>query len=477
MKSKFVLDRKALIKNLESYDIDENLEILDVSLARYLVHSSHKMETYLAPTSQTELDSEGEKYLEEFDEKTLYLWKEVESPLTTVLAKMEVDGVYVDKQKLQQTAEIMKRQLAEISANIRHILGEEININSPQQLGVALVGQGFVLKKSKTGAISTSKEVLDGLLEDDQTGLVQLILKYRTINKLIGTYTQNLIDVLDENSRIHCTFNQTQAATGRLSSVDPNLQNIPIRNLEFGSLIRSCFCAPDSSRVILSADYSQVELRILAHISGDKNLIDAFQFDQDVHKRTAAEMLGITISDVTKEQRTLGKTLNFALVYQQGSFATSKMLGITMAEAKDFTEKYFSAFPAVKPLVDSVLIDAKNRGYVESIFGRRRYFQNLNSKMFMLRQIDERAAFNAVLQGSNADLIKIAMIEIYRQIQYRGLDAKMVLQVHDELVFEVSKDCVEELRELVVKIMSNPPIDLAVAIKVDTSVGDSWIKE
>jgi DNA polymerase I len=472
----FVLDKKAFVKTHQLYNINDTNQILDISLARYLSDSSQKMELYYAETIDKELEVEGQKYLVEFNPAMLHLWKNIECPLVVVLAQMETTGMYVDKQKLSETARTMQSQLDHISHQIKLELGNEVNLNSPQQLGNALIQKGFLLKKSKTGTFSTDKNVLDELLIDDKTGLIQNILDYRTINKLLGTYTLNLVDLLDSNSRIHCTINQTQAATGRLSSANPNLQNIPIRNQEFGTLIRSCFAAP-SNRMILSADYSQIELRILAHLSGDQLLIDAFESDQDIHRRTAAEVFGIPLEQVTKEQRTLGKTLNFALVYQQGAFATARMLGITQEQAKNFTKIYFDKFPKVKPFIDSTLLKARELGYVESLFGRRRYFKNLHSKVFLLRQADERAAFNAVLQGSNADLIKIAMVEIYTRIQEEKLDAQIVMQVHDELVFEVAPEHVERLKNLVIEVMSNPPIQLLAPIKIDISIGKSWVKE
>jgi DNA polymerase I len=472
----FVLDKKALVKSHQLYDINYTKQILDISLARYLTDSSQKMESYYAKTSNQELQEEGKKYLDNFGSEILHLWKEIECPLTVVLAQMETTGMYLDKQKLTETANVMQIQLNKISLKIKLELGHEININSPQQVGNALVQKGFVLKKTKTGTYSTDKNVLDELLLNDKTGLIQNLLDYRTINKLLGTYTLNLIELLDDKSRIHCTINQTQAATGRLSSANPNLQNIPIRNQEFGTLIRSCFAAPDN-RLILSADYSQIELRILAHLSQDQLLIDAFKADQDIHRRTAAEIFGIQLEQVTKEQRTLGKTLNFALVYQQGAFATSRMLGITQENAKDFTKIYFDKFPKVKPFVENTISKARELGYVESLFGRRRYFKNLNSKVFLLKQADERAAFNAVLQGSNADLIKIAMINIHNRIQKENIDAQIVMQVHDELVFEVAPEHADKLKNLVIEIMSNPPIELLAPIKIDVNIGKSWVKE
>jgi DNA polymerase I len=472
----YVLNRKALTKQLELYSLHVNYTMLDVSLARYLSNSSQSMDSYYVPLATDELYTEAQGYENTFSPDMLKLWKDIESPLATVLGNMEKIGVFVDKSKLKQTAATMQKQLNELTETIHTFLGSQININSPQQLGKALILQGFILKQSKTGNVSTSKEVLDQLLVDDDSGLIQAILDYRTINKLLGTYTLNLIELLDGHDRIHCTFNQAQAATGRLSSAEPNLQNIPIRNQEFGTLIRSCFAAPQG-RMIVSADYSQIELRLLAHLSGDVRLIEAFNDDQDIHSRTAAEMLQIPLDTVSKEQRTLGKTLNFALVYQQGAFATSKMLGITQKEAKEFTTRYFEAFPGIKPFVDTVVNGAKETGYVESLLGRRRYFQNLNSKMFMLRQMDERAAFNAVLQGSNADLIKVAMLDIYRQIEEQGVDARIILQVHDELVFEVAENDVEKLSAIVTRCMSQSPVPLSVPIKVDIHVGQNWTKE
>jgi DNA polymerase I len=472
----FVIDKKAFVKNHNLFDMKDTDEILDLSLARYLADSSQKMELYYIKTTDEQLKIEGEKYLKEFNHEMLHLWKEIESPLTVVLAQMETTGMYIDKQKLSETAALMQSQLDKITYEIKLKLGNDVNLNSPQQLGHALIQQGFVLKKSKTGSYSTDKNVLDGLLIDDRTGLIQNLLDYRTISKLLGTYTLNLIDILDDNSRIHCTINQTQAATGRLSSANPNLQNIPIRNQEFGTLIRSCFAAPNG-RLILSADYSQIELRILAHLSQDQLLIDAFKSNQDIHRRTAAEIFNTLLDQVTKEQRVLGKTLNFALVYQQGAFATARMLGITQEQAKEFTKIYFDKFPKVKPFVDATLLKAKELGYVESIFGRRRYFKNLNSKVFLLKQADERAAFNAVLQGSNADLIKIAMVEIYNQIQKENLDAKIIMQVHDELVFEVAQEYADTLKKLVTEIMSNPPIGLLVPVKIDIHIGKNWVKK
>jgi DNA polymerase I len=471
----FVLDKKATIKANNWWDITSTSQILDISLARYLKDSGQKMESYYVETSEAELQKEGQNFLNIFSQKEVWLWQNVESPLTTVLAQMENTGVYVDKVKLEKTAAEMQKQVDFLEREIKEVLGQGLNINSPQQLGKALMEFGFKLKQTKSGNVSTDRQVLEDLIPEDKKGLIQNILDYRTVTKLLGTYTLNLIEQLDENSRIHCNFNQTQAATGRLSSANPNLQNIPIRNQEFGTAIRSCFCAPDD-RLIVSADYSQIELRILAHLSQDKTLIDAFLKDEDIHCRTAAEMFGTPIEQITREQRALGKTMNFALVYQQGVFATSRMLSITQKEAKDFMSLYFERFPDAKPFVDKVLNKARECGYVESLFGRKRHFKNLNSKIYLLRQADERAAFNAVLQGSNADLIKIAMVEIYKQIQKLKIDAQTILQVHDELVFEVSKKDSQKLRAIVESVMTKPPIELLVPIKVDIHIGQSWVK-
>ncbi len=433
------------------------------------------------------------------------LWQEIESPLSFVLAKIEKDGAYINKQSLQETdtqLTLKANQLQqEILQKFNQILGSSeadptqktINLNSPAQLGQALKQGGYLLKETKTGKISTDRAVLEELLLTDENNLIQPILDYRTVAKLSSTYTQTFLQVLDENSRIHTQYNQLGSATGRISSNNPNLQNIPIRNPEYGPLIRSCFAA-EKGNSLICADYSQIELRLLAHFCGDEVLTEAFALNQDIHQRTASEIFDVPLVSVTKQQRRLGKTLNFALVYQQGSFATAVQLGISQKEAAAFINKYFDKFSKVKPFIESTITKAKETGFVETLFGRRRHFQNLNSSMVMLRKIDERAAFNAVLQGSNADLIKKAMVQLHQifetgetsSLQTLSKEdkqvlsgskilnqAKMILQVHDELIIEAPTQIAKQVAKIVEEVMQlNQP--LKVPILVEAGIGANW---
>ena len=458
---------------------------LDVSLAIYLENSDQIIdldkvccEKNIQETeNQTKINALGNYYLEHFDSKTLHLWQFVESPLAIVLAKMEIAGVFIDKDTLSKIEVQMIAGASVLEGQILNSFQLPINLNSTKQLGEALVAKGFKLKASKaSGNYSTNRNILESLAADDETGLINQILAYRTIAKLISTYTGNLIKLLDDKSRLHCKFNQMVAATGRLSSSDPNLQNIPIRNKEFGSQIRECFQASEG-KILIMADYSQIELRFLAHFSGDENLIKAFEDDLDIHRQTAALMFEKPLSEVTPEERVFGKTLNFALVYQQGAYATARMLGITQKKALEFTDRYFQSFPAIKPFVNQTLEFARTNKYVESLLGRRRYFQNLTSPNFLLRQLDERAAFNAVLQGSNADLIKLAMVKLDSELSRQNLNAQIILQVHDELVLETIPEQAQRVQEVLLDSMATfDNVKLLVPIKVDLKVGKTWLK-
>jgi DNA polymerase I len=416
----------------------------------------------------------GNYLTQKLEAKPRKLWEEIESPLTKVLATMENQGVHIDLQKLQKLSKTLNDKIETLTKTIKTKLGdEEININSSQQLGEKLTQKGFKLPLTgKTKNFSTDREALEKLLDDDTDGLIADILEYRTVSKLSSSFVEAFLEKLDANNRLHTTYSQVIAATGRLSSNNPNLQNIPVRSVEYGALIRSCFSAP-TGRVIIAADYSQMELRLLAHFCEDEGLQKAFLNGEDIHARTAAEMFEKPIKDVTKEERGIGKTLNFALVYQQGAFSTAKQLGISQAEAKKFIELYFARFPKVKPYVEQTLENARTLCYTETIFGRRRYFKYLNSNVFMLRSLDERAAFNAGLQGSGADMIKKAMIGIQNEIDEKGLKSLMVLQVHDELVFEVPKGEVETMKEIIGRNMRLDDL-LSVPVVVDIGVGDNW---
>ncbi len=467
------IDLAGLIKAKFGVEIKTQLE--NTNQSEDIFDDTPQIDTESLQTTTVQLYKLARFYFDSFSPDIKQLWIDIESPLAIVLAKMELAGVYINKGKLRQTGQELSAKAADLEREILGLLdSDKINLNSPTQLGEALIKKGFDLnKKGASGKLSVDKSVLELLSQDDQTGLIQKILEYRSLTKLLSTYTENLISLLDSRDRLHCQFNQAQAATGRISSNSPNLQNIPIRNQEYGGQIRSCFEAP-AGRLMISSDYSQIELRLLAHYTNDPVLIEAFSLNQDIHRRTAAEIFDIPLDQVTSEQRSLGKTLNFALLYQQGAFATSRQLGITTAEAKKFIEKYFTAFATVKPFIEQVLDQARKNGYSQSISGRRRYFKFLNSPNKILAREDERAAFNMVLQGSNADLIKIAMIQIDKKIVEQKLDAIMMLQVHDELVFEVSeKDC-KQLADIIRDTMSNPPIPLNVNISVDTKVGTNW---
>lgn len=476
-----VYDSKSFVKKT---GLDK--EYVDVMLGMYVWDSSRKQDIdfMIQDIGYEKLDSnyDGLKTLwicdflqHEMDEKRKNLWLRLENPIALILAGMELEGVYIDKNRLQKLNETLENKKEEYTMNIYSKIGrEDFNINSTQQLSAALVEAGYKLgKKNKNGGYSTSAQVLEKLTDKDEKGLIQDILDYRTVTKLHSSFTEIFLEMLDKNSRLHTEYVQNKVPSGRLSSINPNLQNIPIRNPDYGPLIRSCFGAPKGYKIV-SADYSQIELRVLAHVSGDPVLIEAFSEDQDIHARTASEIFDIPLKKVESKERGLGKTLNFALVYQQGVWSTAKQLGISTGEAKEFIEKYFDRFQNVRPLVDSVLEAAHKNGYVETVFGRRINLKNINSSVGMLKAAEERVAFNAVLQGSGTgDITKFAMIRINREIEKFGLDMKMLLQVHDELVFEVAEADVDKAKKMIVEQMElGQP--LKVPLKVDIGVGYNW---
>jgi DNA polymerase I len=402
------------------------------------------------------------------------LWREVESPLTYILAKIELNGVYIDQQKLLDIQMELGDTIKELEIGILSLIGKDININSTKQLGEVLVEKGYnIVKKGKSGNFSTDRDTLELLVLQDDTGLIKKILSYRTTTKLQSGFAIPLLNLVDKKtSRIHTTYDQISVPTGRISSNSPNLQNIPIKNDIYGKKMRSCFSC-EAGDVLIGADYSQAELRFLAHFTKDETLLEIFESGQDVHARTAAEIFEIPIQDVTKSQRRVGKTLNFALVYQQGTFGTAKQLGVTVKEAQIYVDRYFTRFASVKPYIEETLTNAANDGYIETYSGRRRYFTNLKSSNHFLKTMDQRAAFNAVLQGSNADIIKLAMLNLDKRFESEKINYRLVLQVHDELVIEVSladsdiaKKILKEEMEL-----SQP---LFVPLEVDVGVGKDW---
>lgn len=406
------------------------------------------------------------------DEKEQKLVTDIEIPLTIVLGKMEHTGVAIDVEYLKELSSFMTEKLAELEDLIYQLAGEPFNINSPKQVAEVLFDK-LELKTKKKKSRSTSAEVLEELAQEYE--ICEYILQHRKFSKLKSTYTDVLPTLINKkDGRIHTTYNQALTVTGRLSSSNPNLQNIPIRTEE-GNKIRSAFCAMDKENsLILSADYSQIELRLLAHVSEDEHLINAFTSGEDIHTMTASKVFGVSVNEVTKEMRRRAKAVNFGIVYGQSKYGLAKNLGISNAEAQEFIDKYFETYPGVKEYMTREVAFVNTHGYVETIFGRKRYLATeLASPNFQIREFAQRAAINQPLQGTAADLIKMAMIEVEKQLEEKNLKTKMIMQVHDELVFEVPKDELETVKELVLKAMElNQP--LKVPLELDFNCGSTW---
>jgi DNA polymerase-1 len=402
------------------------------------------------------------------------LFDTIEMPLVCVLADMEDAGVAIDIAKFRTLKERFQRERELVQQEIYKVAGEEFNIGSNLQLREILFTKlGMpVLKKTATGP-STDASVLQELAEEGHP-LPKLLMEYRELSKLESTYLDTLPMLVNPHTgRLHTSFNQTVASTGRLSSVDPNLQNIPIRR-ELGREIRRGFI-PRKGWTFLAADYSQIELRLLAHLSHDENFVEAFNAGGDIHRQTAAIIFDVPLKSVTSEMRARAKTINFATIYGQGPHALSKQLSISHAEAKDFIAKYFERFSGVKRYLDSMVEFAREHGYVQTIFGRRRYIPELREKNFNIRAFGERTAANSPIQGSAADLIKIAMIRIDDIFKERGVKSKMLLQVHDELVFEVAPGEMKTIREIVAHEMEHAA-ELSVPLVVDMGEGKNWLE-
>lgn len=400
------------------------------------------------------------------------LFTEMELPLSKILAEMEITGIRVDASRLHQMKGEFAERLHEIEQKIYQEAGEEFNLNSPKQLGVILFEKmGLpVIKKTKTG-YSTAVDVLEQLKE--QAPIVEDILIYRQIAKIQSTYVEGLLKVIQGDGKVHTRYVQTLTQTGRLSSVDPNLQNIPIR-LEEGRKIREAFVPRAKDWVIYSSDYSQIELRVLAHISNDEHLKAAFVEGQDIHSSTAMRVFGIsTPEEVTPNMRRQAKAVNFGIVYGISDYGLSQNLGITRKAAQQYIDTYFEKYPGVKTYMEEVVREAKDKGYVETLYHRRRYLPDINSRNFNLRTFAERTAINTPIQGSAADILKIAMIDLDRRLKDEKLQATMLLQVHDELVFEVPEDELERLDALVKEVMENA-VSLHVPLLTDSNWGKTW---
>ncbi|WP_129721279.1 DNA polymerase I [Xylanivirga thermophila] len=408
--------------------------------------------------------------LKEHDMFTLY--EQVEHPLITVLAQMEIEGFKVDKNILRELDKEFTESLNTLTSEIYDLAGEEFNINSPKQLGVILFEKLDlpVIKRTKTG-YSTNIEVLEQL--QGQHPIIDKVMDYRQIMKLKSTYVDGLLAVIDpEDGRIHSSFNQTVTATGRISSTEPNLQNIPVK-VELGRQIRRVFVASSDDHVLLDADYSQIELRVLAHISEDPTFIEAFKNNQDIHARTASEIFNVSIDEVTPEQRGSAKAVNFGIVYGISDFGLARNLNISRNQAKTYIESYFARYPMVKEYMDNVVHEAKLKGYVTTLMGRRRNLPELNSRNFNIRSFGERVAMNTPIQGTAADIIKVAMNRVFYELKKRQLKSKLILQVHDELIVDTHKSELDEVRDIVKTEMQNA-MELRVPLVVDIGVGYSW---
>jgi DNA polymerase-1 len=391
-------------------------------------------------------------------------------PLVFTLYQMEKNGVKVEAPALRVYGEQLGMRIVELEKEIYELAGEEFNINSPKQLGVILFEKMELPhgKKTKTG-YSTSADVLEKLAPDYP--IVSQILEYRQLTKLKSTYADGLANYIQMDGRIHGKFNQTITATGRISSTEPNLQNIPVR-MELGRLIRKVF-VPEDGYVFVDADYSQIELRILAHCSGDEQLITAYKEARDIHRMTASQVFHIPFDEVTDLQRRNAKAVNFGIVYGISSFGLSQDLSITKKEAAQYIDNYFSTYPGIKKFLDDAVESGKEKGYVTTLFGRRRPIPELSSGNFMQRSFGERVAMNSPIQGTAADIMKIAMINVQKRLSEANMESRLVLQVHDELLIEAHESEVEQVKEILVYEMEHAAT-LSVPLDVDMHTGENW---
>lgn len=488
---KLLHNGKEAIWLLHCHDIALNNLAFDTMVAAYLLNptaNSYDLEELALQYLGTVLPGQGEtalparadvlqkilpllkeKLAEQQEERLFY---DVELPLVSILAQMEIDGVAVDKSILEQMSAELGERLAALCQEIYAIAGEEFNINSPKQLGYILFEKLKlpVIKKTKTG-YSTDASVLEELAAEHE--IVTKILEHRQLSKLKSTYADGLKALINKKTgRIHTTLHQTVTATGRLSSSDPNLQNIPIR-LELGRKIRRVFVPRHKNNLIVTADYSQIELRVLAHIAGDKNFLEAFNRGQDIHARTASEVFNVPIEQVTAEMREKAKAVNFGIVYGISDFGLARDIKVSRAEARRYIDHFFARCPGIKDYIDRTVKEAKERGYVTTLLNRRRYLPDLFSPNRMKRSFGERTAMNTPIQGSAADIIKLAMIRIAKELQKRQMKTKMILQVHDELIFDAPKEELDTLVEIIKDCMENA-VTLDVPLVVDIKAGPSW---
>ena len=407
------------------------------------------------------------------DDKTTKMLQEIEYPMIFVLMEMEATGALIDIKHLNSLSNNFGSKLINLVQKIHKHSGVVFNIDSPKQLSEVLFDKMGIeakgLKKTSSGYYSTSEAVLQKLADENE--IIKDILEYRTLAKLKSTYTDKLSEICDLGSRVHTSYHQAVTSTGRLSSSDPNLQNIPIRTKD-GIVIREAFIAPQGKK-LLAIDYSQIELRLMAHYSNDEIMVKSFNNNEDIHKRTASEIFGVDIQDVDDDMRRKAKTINFGLLYGMSAFGLSNQLSVTRAEADIFLESYFDRYSGVSAFMKNIVEDAKGKKYVETLHGRKIHVPNIESSNYLMRQASERAAINGPLQGSAADIIKIAMIKIAEWIQGNDQEIKMILQVHDELIFEVPDSYGEENIEPIIKLMEQST-EINVPLKAEYGFGSNW---
>ena len=456
-----VKDDIGYLANLLNFDIpsynkndilsDEKVALINITKAKFIYDSKTKL------------------YDEMVNENVTSLFENIEMPLAKVLANMEIQGIRVNKKILEEMGEEIKIKLELITKDIYNYAGCEFNINSSKQLGEILFDKLKLphAKKNKIGYV-TDADTLKKLIDFP---IVNKILEYRALAKLYSTYIEGIISTIREDNKIHTIYTQTLTRTGRLSSIEPNLQNIPMRS-EYGRLIRKAFLPEDDS-VILSADYSQIELRVFAHLSGVKDLIEAFKNNEDIHTKTAMDIFKVPSLGVTKNMRRQAKAVNFGILYGISSYGLSEDLGIPVKEAKEFINKYFETYPGVKDYMNKEIADATKDGYVKTIMNRKRIIEELNSSNYNVRSMGERMALNTPIQGSASDILKKAMVEIYDVFEKNNMKSKMLLQVHDELIFNVYNDEIDRVKKIVHDIMTNV-FELSVPLEVDIETGNNW---
>lgn len=496
----YTYDLKKMIVSLNKYDIDIKNCTFDAMIAGYILNYNVKDDiSYLANTfnyditlfdnfkkeknmsneALADLTVKKAKFIydikDEFtnkmkEEEQLELFTNIEMKLSSVLASMEIEGVRVDTKVLDEMGDNINKKLDELTSEIYNYAGEKFNVQSPKQLGEILFEKLEIpYPKKKKASYSTAREILDKIV--DYHPIVEKIIEHRTLNKIYTTYIVGIKNCVKEDGKLHTIYTQTLTRTGRLSSIEPNLQNIPIRYKE-GKEIRKAFI-PEEDSVFLSSDYSQIELRMFAHMSGEQNLIDAFKHHLDIHTKTAMDIYHVSKDEVTKNMRRDAKAVNFGIIYGISSFGLAEDLGVDIKTAKKFLDNYLETFPGIKNYMDKVIKDAYEKGYVKTIMNRKRKIDELYNTNHMIKVQGERMALNTPVQGSSADILKKAMIDIYNEFNRLNLKSKMILQVHDELIFNVKNDELEKVKEIVINFMENA-YKLNVPLEVDVEIGKNW---